>query len=52
MLSGRISYRYGEKTYLLSPGDTLMFDAATVHGPEELISLPASYLSVLSFKRN
>ena len=52
MLSGRISYRYGEKTYLLSPGDTLMFDASTVHGPEELISLPASYLSVLSFKRN
>jgi transcriptional regulator with XRE-family HTH domain len=52
MLSGQVSYRYGERTYVLSPGDTLMFDAAVVHGPEELIVLPASYLSILSFKRN
>ena len=52
MLTGKVSYRHAERTYLLSPGDTLMFDASAVHGPEELITLPASYLSILSSKRS
>jgi len=52
MLTGKVSYRHAERSFLLSPGDTLMFDASAVHGPEELISLPASYLSILSFKRS
>ena len=51
MLSGRVAYRHGDKTYELSPGDTLMFDAGAVHGPEALLDLPATYLSIIVYAR-
>ena len=49
MLEGEVNYRHGERIYHLEPGDTLFFDADSPHGPEELISLPAKYLSVISY---
>ncbi|MDF1804654.1 XRE family transcriptional regulator [Thalassovita sp.] len=49
MLEGTISYRHGDQTYLLEPGDSLLFDADSPHGPEELIELPARYLSVITY---
>ena len=33
--------------YRLEPGDSLFFDADAPHGPEELVSLPARFLSVI-----
>ncbi len=48
MLEGRVSYRHGEQVYDLSPGDSLFFDAAALHGPLELKRLPAVYLAVIA----
>lgn len=49
MLEGRVDYRHGDQIYLLEPGDSLLFDADAPHGPEELLELPARYLSIISY---
>lgn len=49
MLEGQVGYRHGDAVYVLEPGDTLFFDADAPHGPEQLISLPARYLSVIAY---
>lgn len=51
MLTGKVRYRHGEASYVLEPGDTLFFDAAAPHGPEELIERPMTYLSVIIYPR-
>jgi transcriptional regulator with XRE-family HTH domain len=45
VLNGCMLYRHADKTYRLAPGDVLLFDSAALHGPEELIESPVSYLS-------
>ncbi|MFK7838345.1 MAG: helix-turn-helix domain-containing protein [Sulfitobacter sp.] len=52
MLEGEVDYRHGDEVYPLKPGDTLFFDADAPHGPEELVQLPARYLSVISYPQN
>ena len=52
MLSGAVDYRHGEAVYSLTPGDTLFFDADAPHGPERLVTLPARYLSIISYPQN
>ncbi len=47
MLEGALTYRHGDRTYELGPGDSLFFDAQALHGPLELKHLPAVYLSVI-----
>ena len=49
MLEGEVDYRHGDNIYNLQPGDTLFFDADAPHGPENLVKLPARYLSVISY---
>lgn len=49
MLEGEVGYRHGEHVYHLQPGDSLLFDADAPHGPVDLISLPARYLSIISY---
>lgn len=49
MLEGEVDYRHGDNVYGLKPGDTLFFDADAPHGPEKLVSLPARYLSIISY---
>jgi len=51
MLSGRVVYRHGESTYDLRAGDALLFDSAAAHGPERLVTLPATYLSIIIWSR-
>jgi len=51
MLQGRVGYRHGSKVYELNPGDSLFFDAEALHGPEDLIDLPANFLSVIVYPR-
>lgn len=51
MLSGEVSYVHGDKSYLLQPGDSIMFDSADLHGPGQLIKLPAIYLSIIIYSR-
>jgi transcriptional regulator with XRE-family HTH domain len=50
LLSGRMKYRHGARSYLLEPGDTLVFDANVRHGPEEILKVPTSYLSFVVSK--
>lgn len=49
VLEGRLNYRHGNKTFLMSVGNSLLFQADVPHGPEELLSTPVRYLSVLCF---
>jgi transcriptional regulator with XRE-family HTH domain len=47
MIEGRVTYRHGNSTYRMEPGDSLFFDSDAPHGPEELIKLPIRFLSVI-----
>ena len=47
LLEGEVLYRHANKTYHLSAGDSLFFDADAPHGPEELLQLPIRMLSVI-----
>jgi transcriptional regulator with XRE-family HTH domain len=51
MLTGKVRYRHADRSYLLEPGDSLFFDAAGRHGPEELIKAPMTYLSIIMYPR-
>ena len=51
MLSGEVIYRHAGQDYRLKPGDTLMFDSGALHGPERLISVPMTYLSIIVYTR-
>ena len=45
-LSGVLTYRFGQQTYRMEPGDSLLFDGAVPHGPEALADLPIRFLSI------
>lgn len=47
MLEGEVAYAHGDRAYVMTPGDSLFFDARTAHGPLELRRLPAIYLSII-----
>lgn len=49
MLEGEVVYRHGEQLFTMQTGDSLFFDADAPHGPEELVTLPARYLSIISY---
>jgi transcriptional regulator with XRE-family HTH domain len=51
MLTGEVDYRHGDQTYRLTPGDSILFDSGALHGPENLILQPASYLSIIVYGR-
>ncbi|MFT5390173.1 MAG: transcriptional regulator with XRE-family HTH domain [Gammaproteobacteria bacterium] len=52
MLEGSVLYRHGDNSYQLSPGDSMLFDAAALHGPQQLLELPARFLSVIMYSRD
>lgn len=49
MLEGCVEYRHGQNTYVLSPGDSLTFEADIPHGPEKMIKCPIRFLTVLMY---
>ncbi|MGQ3674603.1 helix-turn-helix domain-containing protein [Xanthobacter sp. TB0139] len=49
MLDGEVIYRHNENQYHMQAGDSLFFDADAPHGPVELISLPATFLSIICY---
>lgn len=51
MLTGEVVYAHGDRTYHLEPGDSIMFDSAELHGPQRLIKLPTTYLSIIVYQR-
>ncbi|MFB9948940.1 helix-turn-helix domain-containing protein [Rhizobium puerariae] len=51
MLEGEVVYRHGERLFTMQAGDSLFFDADAPHGPQELVKLPARYLSIISYSQ-
>lgn len=47
LLSGRVTYRYGERSLALAAGDSLLFHASALHGIEAIEAEPVSYLSIV-----
>lgn len=51
MLTGEVDYRHGDSSYRLRPGDSILFDSGALHGPERLVKLPMTYLSIIVYPR-
>lgn len=49
LLEGKVKYRHGKQTYILSPGDSLTFKGNIPHGPEQLIKLPIKMLAIIIY---
>jgi len=49
VLKGKIEYRHGSNTYVLQPGDSLMFSGEVPHGPEKLIKVPIELLAIINY---
>ena len=49
VLKGKIEYRHGSETYILQPGDSLMFSGEIPHGPERLIKVPIELLAIINY---
>ncbi len=52
MISGEVVYRHANLLYRMRAGDSLLFDADAPHGPEQLVRLPARYLSIICYRPN
>lgn len=50
LLEGEILYRHGNRLYEMEPGDTLSFDSAVPHGPEQLMKVPIKLLSIIHYE--
>ena len=51
VLTGEMDYACGERHIHLKPGDAVLCDGATSHGPEKLTKPPVTYLSVIIYPR-
>ena len=49
VLEGSLTYRYGDESYPLRPGDALTFAGHVPHGPETLVRLPIRLLSIIIY---
>ena len=47
ILNGSMTYRYGDQLIELCQGDSLLFDATTIHGPEKVQTSPLRYISAV-----
>ncbi len=47
LLKGKLVYRYADRTYTMSAGDSLCFDSDVPHGPEKLGRLPIAMISII-----
>jgi transcriptional regulator with XRE-family HTH domain len=50
VLKGLLTYRHGDESYSLKPGDALTFSGRVQHGPEKLIRLPIVLLSIIMYQ--
>lgn len=50
VLEGEMVYLHGDKSYQMTTGDSLFFEAKSPHGPSELIKLPIRILSIVSYR--
>jgi len=47
LLEGSLTYRHGDESHLLKPGDALTFPGNVPHGPEKLTRTPIRMLSII-----
>ena len=52
MLEGELTYRHGNASYPMQPGDSLLFDSGTLHGPERMLSETSKYLSIIIYPKS
>jgi transcriptional regulator with XRE-family HTH domain len=51
MLTGEVIYRHADQDYRLKPGDSLLFDSGALHGPQQLIRTPMTFLSIIIYSK-
>jgi transcriptional regulator with XRE-family HTH domain len=49
MLQGRMEYRFGDRTYLVEPGDAFTFSGEVIHGPEKLLDDKIRFLAIIMY---
>jgi transcriptional regulator with XRE-family HTH domain len=49
MLSGRMEYRFGDKTFLIEPGDAFTFSGNVLHGPEKLLDDRIQFITIIVY---
>jgi transcriptional regulator with XRE-family HTH domain len=49
MLSGRMEYRFGERTFLIEPGDAFTFSGNVLHGPEKLLDNRIQFITIIIY---
>ena len=49
MLEGVMVYVHGQARYEMGPGDSLIFDGEAPHGPEALVELPVTFITVTGY---
>ena len=49
MLSGRMEYRFGDRTFLVEPGDAFTFSGNTLHGPEKLLDDHIQFITIVVY---
>jgi DNA-binding XRE family transcriptional regulator len=49
MLEGVMVYGHGDAEYTLRPGDALLLDGETMHGPHQLVRLPIRFLAITGY---
>ncbi|MGX1785353.1 helix-turn-helix domain-containing protein [Bosea sp. NPDC055332] len=47
VLNGKMEYRYGTKHIILAPGDSIMFEGTTIHGPIRVVESPIKFIIVI-----
>ncbi|MCK1722416.1 helix-turn-helix transcriptional regulator [Bradyrhizobium sp. 141] len=49
MLSGRMEYRFGDRTFLVEPGDAFTFSGDVLHGPEKLLDDRIEFITIIIY---
>ncbi|WP_342709836.1 XRE family transcriptional regulator [Bradyrhizobium sp. B124] len=49
MLSGRMQYRFGDRTFLVEPGDAFTFSGGVLHGPEKLLDDQIQFITIIIY---
>jgi transcriptional regulator with XRE-family HTH domain len=49
MLSGRMEYRFGDRTFCIEPGDAFTFSGNIRHGPERLLDDRIQFISIIVY---
>lgn len=52
LVKGSLKYRHGNQVYEMNEGDSLLFDAEIPHGPETLLEVPISLLSIIHYNND